>query len=270
MTDLVRLLRYFGLNVQDERVAPRPGSFAPIGVLNHHTAISGPGLTVCKNGRRDLPGPLCNINITRQGVINVVCDGRANHAGKGSSVVAGDVRAGRPITQDARDRHLTDDTDGNTRFYGIEVDNDGVGEPLTGVQQDALIGVNAALVAHFGWDPNCCIHHRQWTARKTDMRWRGDIPALVRFRLSPSPEDDLMRYPDHGYLPVIIEANGKGRSEVPVPFDKVTSVSLKANDDGTLPKAALGFTANPYDLGKTVVSAEGHPGTVGVVLGVTR
>lgn len=192
MTDLVALLRSAGLNVRDERVDPRPGPFAPIGVVNHHTATSGPALTSCKKGRADLAGPLCHVNITRQGVINVVCDGRANHAGKGSSVVAADVRAGRAITRDARDRSLADDTDGNTLFYGIEVDNDGIGEPLAGVQQDALVAVNATLIAHHKWSPNTCIHHRQWTRRKQDMRWRGDIPALVRFYLSPHLEEDVI------------------------------------------------------------------------------
>lgn len=97
------------------------------------------------------------------------------------------------------------------------------------------------------------------------------FPQLVSIDPGTPSEDDLMRFPDHGYLPVVIEANGKGRAEIPVPFDKVVSVSVKANDkDGSLPKVSVGFVADPYDLSKTVVLAEGHPGTVGVVVGVVR
>lgn len=275
MTDLVALLRKAGLNVRDERVDPRPGSWSPMAVLNHHTATKGPALTVCKTGRRDLAGPLCNINITRQGVINVVCDGRANHAGKGSSVVAGDIRSGRPVTQDAAARNLSDDTDGNTRFYGIEVDNDGVGEPLTGVQQDALIAVNAALVSHFGWSPNACIHHRQWTRRKTDMRWRGDIPALVRFYLQPHTGDAEVYEARTVTIPppradgaqvVAQDVNGKPLGV----FHHDVVATIKSNDDGRPVRADVQVCAYGEALLLSFVSLDGGPvgqGNVEVILG---
>lgn len=184
--DLVTLLRDAGIPaVRDERVPPRAGAFTPVGIMLHHTATAGSALATVKTGRTDLAGPLCDVNITRQGVINVVCDGRANHAGAGSSTVLGDVRSNRAVTQDAGRRGLADDTNGNQFFYGIEVDNNGTGEPLPPAQLDAIVVVCRTLCAHYGWPATRVIHHRQWTRRKIDMFWRGDIAALI------NEEDDM-------------------------------------------------------------------------------
>jgi hypothetical protein len=84
-------------------------SFSPRGFVWHHTAGPrtgiAPSLGVCINGRRDLPGPLCNLFLDRAGTVYVVASGRANHAGAGSW-------AG-----------LT----GNASVYGLEIEN--VGTP---------------------------------------------------------------------------------------------------------------------------------------------
>lgn len=197
--DIVDILRRHGVpDVHDERVAGH-GVFRPVGVMVHHTGMKGAGLTACKNGRPDLAGPIANINIARNARVNVIADGpagKAYHAGKGSSVVLGDVRANRPVTRDAKDRHLADDTDGNPFFVGIEVDNDGVGELYPDVQIAALVAVIAALCAELGWAPARAIHHRQWTARKPDMSYHGDLPAMVAALLHPpaphpSEEDNM-------------------------------------------------------------------------------
>ena len=186
MPDLVALLRAADVaNVADRRVAPRPGSHAPVGIIVHHTGMKTPGLATCQKGRPDLPGPLCQINITRAGTVNVVTDGRANHGGEGSSVVLADVKANRPVTKDARERKLHDDgCDGNRWYIGIEVDNDGVGEPYGEETMRRLVGVCAAICQHFGWPPQRVIHHRQHTARKVDMSFRGPLTKLVADRMA--------------------------------------------------------------------------------------
>lgn len=61
------------------------------GVLWHHTATNraaftyndAPTLNLCINGRSDLPGPLCNIVLGRNGTVYIVATGVANHAGTG-------------------------------------------------------------------------------------------------------------------------------------------------------------------------------------------
>jgi hypothetical protein len=106
------------------------GGFAPVGVLCHHTASSSNGqaaIPLLVNGRSDLPGPLCQLSLDRQGVVYVVAAGRANHAGvaKPSGTVAGG--------------------DGNVLYIGIEAQNEGTGEPWPKAQYDAYVTLCAAL-----------------------------------------------------------------------------------------------------------------------------
>lgn len=115
-----------GLPVLDRRV---PGyknlSYRPSAVLVHHTASRGPtnlpSLNVCQRGRSDLPGPLCQILIGRQGTICAITDGYANHAG----------RVVEPWS--------------NYNLVGVELENNGVGEPYPEAQLSATRKVIRAL-----------------------------------------------------------------------------------------------------------------------------
>src|SRR5215210_4075705 len=101
-------LRRFGLDVVEHPGWERRGTatFDPKGVVCHHTASKAgrdaPSLGLCVDGRPDVPGPLCNILLTRAGTAVVVAAGRANHAGQGGF------------------RGLT----GTARVLGIEAEND--------------------------------------------------------------------------------------------------------------------------------------------------
>src|SRR6185503_4879149 len=57
------------------------------GVICHHTAgpKTGvmPSLNTLINGRSDLPGPLAQLGLGRDGTYFVIAAGRANHAGDG-------------------------------------------------------------------------------------------------------------------------------------------------------------------------------------------
>lgn len=156
MADLLQLpdaLRSWGLDVvevtgwQDRR---RPGSFNPMGVLIHHTA--GPkgkdatSLQVCIDGRPDLPGPLCQLLIARSGKVYVISAGRCNHAGKGE--LPGYV---------ARDQ-------GNTKLLGIELENDGIGEPYPTEQYDAAVRATAAVLDLLGEMRYCVWGHREYSS----------------------------------------------------------------------------------------------------------
>ena len=140
LTDLADVLRAAGLKVVEIdgwKTRGRPastGGFDPVGVLCHHTATSVRSsdanvLALLRNGRSDLPGPLCNLGLGRDGTVYVIAAGRANHGGKAKA--SGTVAAG----------------DANSLYIGIEAFNDGVGEKWPAVQYDAYVKVCAALCA---------------------------------------------------------------------------------------------------------------------------
>jgi len=57
------------------------------GVICHHTAGpkvgNMPSLSTLINGRSDLPGPLSQVGLGRDGTYDVIAAGRCNHAGAG-------------------------------------------------------------------------------------------------------------------------------------------------------------------------------------------
>src|SRR5688572_9638222 len=78
------------------------------GVICHHTAGSRngnmPSLNLLVKGRPDLPGPLSQLGLGRDGTFYVIAAGRCNHAGPG-------------LWQGL--------TNGNSNFIGIEAENTG-------------------------------------------------------------------------------------------------------------------------------------------------
>lgn len=122
--------------------------FEPQGIVWHHTA-TGPNVTneavrrLLRDGRSDLPGPLCHLGLERDGTFVVVAAGRANHAGYG-----------KPWGNDS---------------IGIEAYNNGVGEPWPKVQLDAYeIGTAAVLTALGLGAPQVKAHREVDPDRKID------------------------------------------------------------------------------------------------------
>lgn len=190
--DLPALLRAEGVEVlvaDGWRSNDRPGDFTPIACMSHHTASGSgggefPSLSTVVHGRAGIPGPLCNLLVgrLRQGRelsrVYVITDGRANDSGTGMASVLDRIRSGRAVTGDAT---AQGSTNGNRWFFDIEVENNGVGEPYEPGQIDALIRCNAAIAKAMGWNPDAhwALHHREWTARKIDMSWRGDLRGRI-------------------------------------------------------------------------------------------
>jgi hypothetical protein len=152
-----------------------PEPFAPRGAMFHHTASGrqsgvAPSLSIVTHGRPDLPGPLCQVLVDRKGTAHVVASGRANHAGLGGPW---------------RDIPLNS---GNSFLVGVEVENDGVGEPWTETVLDACDAVFAAILKHLGRDASWCVGHKEYTSRKID-------PSLdmgrYRDRLRRFMEDEM-------------------------------------------------------------------------------
>jgi hypothetical protein len=185
--NLPALLRAEGLRVVEHdgwRKRGRPGPFAPVGVLCHHTATpkSASDAAVCRLlivGRSDLPGPLSQIGLARDGTVHLIAAGRANHAGTAQS--SGTVAAG----------------DGNTLYIGIEAFNDGVGEPWPAVQYDAYVTLAAALSKHVTGNSAQTVrgHKETSVTGKIDPRFDMDtFRARVDDRITDrdqSEEDDM-------------------------------------------------------------------------------
>lgn len=129
------------------------------GVICHHTAgpKSGnmPSLGIVTNGRPDLPGPLAQLCLGRDGTFFVVAAGRCNHAGRGNWQGL---------------------TDGNGNFIGIEAENTGIttgsnADPWPAVQLEAYRRGVAAILKKIRADSIMCCGHKEYAlpqGRKND------------------------------------------------------------------------------------------------------
>ncbi|NED87096.1 N-acetylmuramoyl-L-alanine amidase [Streptomyces sp. SID11233] len=157
------------------------GAWGPVnGVVIHHTVTSGTDSSValCYDGYTDLPGPICHGVIAKDGTVHLVGNGRANHAGSGDADVLAAVISESPLP--APD---TNDTDGNTHFYGFECVNLGNGsDPWPEAQLEAVARVSAAICRAHGWHAASVIGHLEWTDQKIDPK--GFSMASMRSRVA--------------------------------------------------------------------------------------
>src|SRR5919205_1682907 len=151
------------------KVAEQPGwqtrgraDMGPVlGVMCHHTAGprtgNMPSLGIITNGRPDLPGPLSQLGLGRDGTCYIVAAGRANHAGAGN---------------------WQGITTGNSSFIGIEAENTGKDDdPWPAVQLDAYRRAVAAILKKIGADPIMCCGHKEYAlppGRKSDPSFDMD------------------------------------------------------------------------------------------------
>ncbi|MFF5842107.1 N-acetylmuramoyl-L-alanine amidase [Streptomyces massasporeus] len=208
---LVAALRAEGVTVREvpgwrDHNRNHKGAWGPVhGVLIHHT-VTGLGTDVVGliyNGHSALPGPLATGCITKDGVVHLTANGRANHAGGGDGAVLNAV-----ITESYSDRPpaprehdgSAGAVDGNARFYGWECENKGDGkDPWPKVQYGAMVRATAAICRAHGWGPKSGIGHMEWSDWKVDPRGfdMKDFRAAVAERLehepgwSPGEEDDM-------------------------------------------------------------------------------
>lgn len=143
--DLPARYRAAGLEVVEIpgwRTRGRPGSFAPVGSLNHHDArkdvVGDPAddLTWAKwmflTGRGpSLPAPLCQQALSMEGVVYIGASGRANHAGVAKP--SGSVSGG----------------DGNMLYVGTEWMLSG-SQPIPKKMYDAAVKMNGVLMDVLG------------------------------------------------------------------------------------------------------------------------
>lgn len=174
------------------------GAWGPVhGVMIHHTVTSGTSgsVALCYTGRSDLPGPLCHTVGAKDGQLYMVGWGRCNHAGSGDDDVLRAVinETTLPVDNEAN-------TDGNARFYGIELINLGDGkDPWPEVQVDAAARWAAALCRAHGWSARSVIGHKEWQPGKIDPTFdmnafRTRVAGLLAHEpgWSPQQEEDPM------------------------------------------------------------------------------
>lgn len=200
LTDLADVLRRAGLDVVEIpgwKTRGRPGTFAPIGILCHHTAGAADGLAyatwMAMVGRDDLPAPLAQLGLNRKGTYFVQAAGRANHAGKCKPIAGLKALSGR------------DYGDGNAQLVGIEAMNTG-SEGWTTAQYDAYVRGCAAINAAYGFPASRTLAHRETSLSGKPDPGGIDMP---KFRTqvasvdlgTPSPEeDDMFNETDRGRL----------------------------------------------------------------------
>jgi peptidoglycan hydrolase-like protein with peptidoglycan-binding domain len=158
LTWLPSLLRNAGLKIApvdgwESRGRAEMGQV--VGVICHHTGGGPtgnmPSLRVLIEGRSDLPGPLAQLGLGRDGTYYVIAAGRCNHAGAG-------------IWQGF--------SNGNGNFIGIEAEHTGrPADPWPAVQIDAYQRGVAAILRHVGRGPEFCAGHKEYAkpaGRKPD------------------------------------------------------------------------------------------------------
>jgi peptidoglycan hydrolase-like protein with peptidoglycan-binding domain len=146
------------------------------GVICHHTAGpktgNMPSLGTVVNGRPDLPGPLSQLCLGRDGTYFIVAAGRCNHAGVGN---------------------WQGFTNGNANFIGIEAENTGFKTgskadfPWPDVQMDAYRRGVAAILKKIRADAIMAAGHKEYAlplGRKNDPtfdmnEFRSQVAAIM-------------------------------------------------------------------------------------------
>lgn len=155
------------------------------GVLCHHTAGGGKNdWRIVQDGRADLPGPLAQLVLERDGSFRVIAAGVCWHAGRGSW-------PGWP----------TDNA--NYHVIGIEAVSRGDGSDWTPAQLDAYKRGCAAILARIGRDSSDCVAHREYSSEgKIDpagidmVAFRRDVQAVIDGGApgGPDTEEDGMSW----------------------------------------------------------------------------
>lgn len=170
LLDLPHVLRRAGGTVVEvDGWQHRGGDLSEIrAVVCHHTATRPSASNdavarILRDGRSDLPGPLAQLGLDRDGHWWLVAAGKANHNGFGQY--------------------------GN-QTVGIEAFNDGVGEPWPGVQVEAWAQGCAAICRHLGLPVDRVLGHRETDpGRKVDPKGldMGWFRQQVAKRMNAAP-----------------------------------------------------------------------------------
>lgn len=206
LTDLADACRKSGLPVVevDGWLARGHGQMVAVNsIVCHHTATSKaaagnyPSLGIVRDGRSDLPGPLSQLGLGRDGTVYVIAAGVSYHAG-----------ATFYPRQD------------NWHAIGIEAEHDGV-SPWPVVQHAAYVRLVAALADHYGVPLSNVQGHKEVATplgRKVDpnfdmTEFRTRVKAV---KAGPSPKEILRGEIDALLVEMIAKAKGvRSRAKSP-------------------------------------------------------
>jgi hypothetical protein len=160
-----------------------------VGIVNHWDAIlnRSPSVDYYISGNR-FGNLIYHIVIRRDGLVDLLGQRVAWHAGQGSPLVLDDLRARRVPRSPG-----PDGISGNSYTFGVCINYHPDEGPVPQAQYEALVKVNAVLVDHFGLSVNQVIDHRAWTTRKIDIN-TVDMTTLrvhVALILTPKPEEPV-------------------------------------------------------------------------------
>ena len=179
------------LRAEDVRLVEYPGwrnrghgDFKDIrGVMAHHTGSDTASAASIADGRPDLPGPLSQLHIARDGTVTVVAVGVAWHAGVG-------MYPWLPTNM------------GNWHMIGVECANSGTSptaphrQNWPDVQYFALVNCCAAINRRLAQNSSRTIGHKEYAGR-AQGKWdpgainmdilRADIQALIGIIPNPAP-----------------------------------------------------------------------------------
>jgi len=168
-TGLARVARKTGYPVIEVDGWKKRGHGGMAGVKTltaHHTVgpKSGnyPSLTVVRDGRAGLPGPLAQIGLGRDGTIYIIAAGVSWHAGK--------------VSKDAYR---------NPWNIGIEAENTGTGEEWTRAMIDSYVKLMRALMDEFKLPINSVLGHKEIcypAGRKIDPAFIEPKLTMAQFR----------------------------------------------------------------------------------------
>ncbi|MGY4305161.1 hypothetical protein ACVIJ6_002404 [Bradyrhizobium sp. USDA 4369] len=174
LTWLAEVLRSAGLSVTEQPgwLNRGRGSVGPLkGVMCHHTAGprfgNMPSLSIITNGRPDMPGPLAQLALGRDGTFFAIAAGRASHAGSG-------------MWQGI--------STGNESFLGIQAENSGGPDDAWPAEQmQAYQRGVAAILRKIGADAIMCCGHKEYAlppGRKDDPsfdmeKFRTDVARIL-------------------------------------------------------------------------------------------
>lgn len=208
ITWLADVLRNAGLEVVEHtgwKTYYKTGTWDPTFGIAHATAApksqsDDVQVSIVRNGREGLTGPIANACVDRRGRWHVISAGKCNTTIAGT---AGPYNG-----------------KGNTNALGIEACNDNVNEPWPEVQYAAYVVGWGAICKKLGWDASHVRGHKEHTpGHKTDptlnmANFRSDIAAAIRgdyVAFSDEQKQDIENACRQAIADVIIGAGKAGK-----------------------------------------------------------
>ncbi|MFA5387319.1 MAG: N-acetylmuramoyl-L-alanine amidase [Candidatus Paceibacterota bacterium] len=237
LKDALKILSNHGTEVKlvsgwETRDGSKRNDLVPEAVVVHHTGDPSTPLSIIRDGKPSLVGPLANFLVGQSGNIYLVAAGYSNNAGYGGQANFNKAKAGK-LTAEVKPPTSDGSWSANGHAWGIE--GDGVGNWPAIVRQH-VIEVTAALHIAEGWTGARVIAHKELTKRKPgdpgdDMgKVREDVLKLIAAWTDaptpppPPPTPDPEPVPSTDHEVVIATYNAQEKRFGGGPYNKDAAV----------------------------------------------